>query len=155
MISQTFNFVGAVVLAVWDVPEGAKWFGFCLQYIAWAMSPIMYTWWADIMRRDPQHYALVLVLMNMLGQSSSAWISILVFPTSEAPRFRKGYATCAACAGGCAIMAVVILYFYKRDEKRDCYRNGIILVDGVIEGVDMDEEKMDKQSKVDVEEKLD
>ncbi|RDW32730.1 major facilitator superfamily domain-containing protein [Yarrowia lipolytica] len=128
VITQMFNSIGAVILAVWDVPEGAKWFAFCLQYISWAMSPIMYTWWADIMRRDPQHYAIVLVMMNMLGQSSSAWVSVLVFPTSEAPRFRKGYGTCAACACCCAIIAVVILYFYKRDEKRDCLRNGILLV---------------------------
>lgn len=146
IITQLFNFLGAVILAIWNVSDAAKWFAFSLQYMSWAMSPIMYTWMADIMRHDSQQYAIVLVMMNMIGQSSSAWISVLVFPTTEAPRFTKGFATCAACAGGCAIMAVVLLFFYKRDEKRICHKNGIILVSGT-EVVDSEVGESDRSDK--------
>lgn len=136
VITQLFNFMGCVILAIWDVQESAKWFAFCLQYTSWSMSPVLYGWVGDFMRHDPQEYAIVVVAMNMIGQSSSAWVSVLVFPTVESPRFPKGFGTCAACAAGCAIGAIVLLYFYKRDERRICHKNGIILNGGEVEYVE-------------------
>lgn len=40
---QILNIVGLAILAVWDVPEGAKWFAFMLGYWCWAQSSIIYS----------------------------------------------------------------------------------------------------------------
>ncbi|KAB8281467.1 major facilitator superfamily domain-containing protein [Yarrowia lipolytica] len=139
-ITQTLNFIGCVILAVWDVSEAAKWFAFCLQYTSWSMSPSYFGWVSDIMRHDPQAYAIVIVAMNMMGQSTQAWVSVLVFPTEESPRFTKGFATCAACAFGCVVGGIAVLYFYKRDEKRICHKNGIILVGSAVECIEAEKD---------------
>jgi predicted MFS family arabinose efflux permease len=149
VITQVFNFIGCVILAIWDVTESAKWFAFCLQYMSWSMSPVLFGWVSDIMRHDPQEYAIVVICMNMIGQSSSAWVSVLVFPTVESPRFTKGFGTCAACAACCAIGAMVILYFYKRDEKRICYKNGIVLEGQIMEVLDADKIESEATSQAD------
>lgn len=127
VVSQIFNIIGNVILAVWHVPEGAKWFAFMLQYFGWAMAPVLYAWMADICRDNPQERSVVLVVMNVLAQSSTAWISILVFKTVESPRFLKGYSFTATSAFCLALWTFVVLWFYKRDERRNAHKNGIIL----------------------------
>ncbi|VBB82948.1 Permease, putative [Yarrowia lipolytica] len=127
VFTQLFNFTGNTILAVWDVPEGAKWFAWMLQYFGWAMAATMYSWLNDICRHDPQVRAIILMIMNMMAQTSTAWISVLVWKTSEAPRYLKGF-TFTACSAFCLmIWTMVVLYFYKRDERQHAKENGIVL----------------------------
>ncbi|CAN6637766.1 probable transporter Seo1p [Trichomonascus vanleenenianus] len=129
VVSQVFNFIGNVILAVWDVPERAKWFAFMLQYFGWSMASVLYGWMADICRHDPQERAIVLVVMNILAQTSTAWISVLVWKTVEAPRYLKGFSFTATSAFCLAAWTFVVLWFYKRDERKHARDNGIILYD--------------------------
>lgn len=122
-----FNFIGNVILAVWYVPESAKWFAFMLQYMGWAAAPTLYSWQNDICRRDVQVRAVTLVIMNILAQTFSAWISVIVWATTEQPRFLKGYTWTAIAAFLLASWTFVVLYFYKRDEKKYARENGIVL----------------------------
>lgn len=126
-ISQVFNITGNVILAVWKVPEGAKWFAWCLQYFGWAMAPVLYSWQNDICRRDAQKRAVVLVVMNMMAQASTAWMSVIVWKTVEAPRFLKGYSFTATSAFCLCIWTLVVMYFYKRQERKFAKQNGIVL----------------------------
>lgn len=127
VISQMFNFIGNVILAAWYVPESAKWFAFMLQYMGWAAAPTLYSWQNDICRRDVQVRAVTLVIMNILAQTFSAWISVIVWATTEQPRFLKGYTWTAIAAFLLASWTFVVLYFYKRDEKKFARENGIVL----------------------------
>ncbi|OBA21591.1 MFS general substrate transporter [Metschnikowia bicuspidata var. bicuspidata NRRL YB-4993] len=127
LISQAFNILGNVILAVWNVPESLKWFAWCLQYFGWAMAPVLYSWQNEICRRDAQKRAVVLVTMNRMGSASFAYMSVLVWKTVEAPRFLKGYSFTAACAFGLCIWTFVVLYFYKRQERMYARQNGIVL----------------------------
>ncbi|CCH45469.1 putative transporter SEO1 [Wickerhamomyces ciferrii] len=126
-ISQIFNFIGNVILASWNVPEPAKWFAWMLQYTGWAAAPTCYSWAGDILRRDLQKRSIVMVIINILAQTFSAWISVIVWATSEQPRFLKGYSWTAAAAFSLVVWTFVILYFYKKDERKFAKENGIIL----------------------------
>lgn len=127
--TQILNIIGNVILAVWYVPEGAKWFAFMLQYTGWAMAPVLYSWMNDICRDDPQYRAIILVFMNILAQTSVAWISVLVWKTVEAPRYLKGFTFTACSAFSLIVWTFVVLYYYKRQESQNAEKNGIILVD--------------------------
>ncbi|KAL6454202.1 SEO1 Probable transporter SEO1 [Candida maltosa Xu316] len=129
LFSQVFNVLGNVLLAVWYIPEGAKWFAWCLQYFGWAMAPVLYSWQGDICRKDIRERNVVLVAMNIFASQSTAWISKLVWPTVEAPRFLKGF-TFTACSGfTLCIWTMLVLYLYKREEKANAKENGIIIYD--------------------------
>uniref|UniRef100_A0A060SWU6 ARAD1A08228p n=1 Tax=Blastobotrys adeninivorans TaxID=409370 RepID=A0A060SWU6_BLAAD len=130
--SQIFNFIGNTILAVWNVPEGAKWFAFMLQYFGWAMASTFYGWMGDICRHDPQERSIVLVTSNILAQAFSAWISVLVWKTSEAPRYLKGFTFTATCAFLLIVFAFLVLWLYKREEKKNARRNGIILYNSAL-----------------------
>lgn len=126
-LSQAFNITGNVILAVWQVPESLKWFAWCLQYFGWAMAPVLYSWQNDICRRDAQKRAVILVFMNMLAQASTAWMSVIVWKTVEAPRFLKGYSWTASNAFGLCVWTIVVLWLYKRQERSFSKQNGIML----------------------------
>ncbi|RCK57261.1 putative transporter SEO1 [Candida viswanathii] len=118
-----------LVIVFWDIPERAKWFAFCLQYFGWAMAPVLYSWQGDICRKDIRERNVVLVSMNILAAQSTAWISKLVWPTVEAPRFLKGY-TFTACSGFMlCVWTMLVLYLYKKEERANARENGIIVYD--------------------------
>ncbi|KGR00790.1 hypothetical protein MG5_05980, partial [Candida albicans P57072] len=121
--------LGNVLLAVWHIPERAKWFAWCMQYFGWAMAPVLYSWQGDICRRDIRERQMVLVSMNMLAQQSTAWIAVLVWKTVEAPRFLKGYTFTACSAFALSVWTMVVLWLYKREERENARANGIILYD--------------------------
>lgn len=129
--SQIFNIIGNIILAIWNVPESAKWFAFCLQYFGWAMAPVLYSWQNDICRRDGQKRAVILVSMNILAQSSTAWILVLVWKTVDKPRYFKGFTFTASSALALAVWTLVVLYFYKKQERRYARQNGIVLYNSI------------------------
>ncbi|CAK9437034.1 uncharacterized protein LODBEIA_P14940 [Lodderomyces beijingensis] len=127
LFSQVFNVLGNVLLAVWNIPEGGKWFAWCLQYFGWAMAPVLYSWQGDICRKDIRERQVVLVSMNILAQQSTAWIAVLVWKTVESPRFLKGYSFTASSGVALSIWTLVVLWFYKRQEKQGARENGIVI----------------------------
>ncbi|RAO69969.1 uncharacterized protein BHQ10_005981 [Talaromyces amestolkiae] len=90
-IGQTFNIAGLIILLIWNVPEGAKWFAFMTNFAAASTSTIVYGWVNHIMRHSPAQRAVTLILGTAWAQSSTAWIGLLTYPTVEAPRFKKGF----------------------------------------------------------------
>ncbi|AQZ09416.1 (ZYRO0E08228g) [Zygosaccharomyces parabailii] len=133
IFTQVFNIIGNVILAVWYVEEGAKWFGFILQYMGWAMAPVLYGWMNDICRRDSDARAITLVIMNIAGSVFSVWTSVVFFPTVQAPRYLRGYSFTAACALALSIWTFFVLWLYKKDERKHSKDNGIILYNSSVE----------------------
>jgi hypothetical protein len=108
-LAQGMNFIGMVILAVWKVPESAKWVAFNLQYFSVAMSSVLYSWVNTICRGNTQERSIILVIVNLVAQSSTAWTSVLVFKTVEAPRYLKGWTFCGVCAFTCILFTVAVV----------------------------------------------
>lgn len=115
-IAHVWNIIGLAILVIWNVPESALWFAFATTYSSVAMSSVLYGWVNHQLRGSPGERAFVLVLINAVSQSTTAWTPLLVFPTVEAPRFRKGYAFVLASAVCLIITAHIIRVFLKREE---------------------------------------
>ena len=115
-LSHTWNIIGLVIQVIWTVPESALWFSFATMYSANAMSSVLYGWVNSELRSSPAERSFVLVLINAISQSTTAWTQLLVFPTVEAPRFTKGYSFVLANAICLILTAHVIHYFLRRSE---------------------------------------
>lgn len=72
-VNQIFNIIGNVILSVCCVAEGAKWFAFMLQYMGYAMVPVLYGWVNDICRRDSEARAAIIVTLNIAGTVFNTW----------------------------------------------------------------------------------
>ncbi|KAG9769163.1 MFS general substrate transporter, partial [Aureobasidium melanogenum] len=113
-LAHTWNIIGLIILVIWHVPESALWFAFLTTYSAVAMSSVLYGWVNSQMRYSPAERSFVLVLINAVSQSTTAWTPLLVFKTVEAPRFTKGYSFVLANAICLIILAHVISFHLKR-----------------------------------------
>jgi hypothetical protein len=115
-LAHTWNLIGLTILIVWDVPKSAKWFAFNTTYSSVAMSSVLYGWANDILKHDPDVRSFMLIAMNSISQSTTAWIPLLVYKTVEAPRFTKGYAFTAANSVCLIAMSWVIKRVHDRQE---------------------------------------
>jgi hypothetical protein len=108
-LASAFNFTALVILAIWNVPESAKWFAFSVTYSSVAVSSVLYGWANVILRNNVEERALTLILMTAIATSTNAWIPLLVYPTVEAPQFPKGYVYSASI-----VVALVAMTWYMR-----------------------------------------
>ncbi|ABN67714.2 Suppressor of Sulfoxyde Ethionine resistance, partial [Scheffersomyces stipitis CBS 6054] len=123
--SFIMNFISNIILAVWNVPESAKWAGFYLSYWSWSQSSVFNPLISDILRHDSNQRAIEWMIIYIMGLQSSAWVSRLAFPTVDAPRFLAGFTTCAVLSLAFNLLLIVAYFFYKRDERKSAIKNGI------------------------------
>jgi hypothetical protein len=116
--AHTWNFTAMVILAVWKVPEAEKWFAFNSTYTQVAMSSVLYGWSNDILRHNSAERSFTLVFMNLIAQSTTAWTSVLVFKTVEAPRFLKGWTFCATNSFVIIFFTYLVIRPLARREER-------------------------------------
>ncbi|CAJ2506421.1 Uu.00g005510.m01.CDS01 [Anthostomella pinea] len=112
-LASAVNFTGLVILAIWDVPEAAKWFAFSVSYSSVAVSSVLYGWANIIMKDSIEERALALILMTAIATSTNAWIPLFVYPTVEAPRFPKGYVFSASMVVCLVIMTQVVRILFR------------------------------------------
>ena len=114
-LASAVNFTALVILAIWNVPEGAKWFAFSVTYSSVAVSSVLYGWANSILKDSIEERALTLIMMTCIATSTQAWIPLLVYPTVEAPRFPKGYVYSAVMVVGLVAMTQVIRVVFGSD----------------------------------------
>ncbi|KAF4774217.1 hypothetical protein HER10_EVM0010249 [Colletotrichum scovillei] len=118
-LASAVNFSGLVILAIWNVPEAAKWYAFSTTYSAVAVSSVLYGWANIILKHNIEERALTLILMTAIATSTNAWIPLFVYPTVEAPRFPKGYVYSAVMVVLLVIMTQVVrILLGSHGEKR-------------------------------------
>ncbi|KAI8716116.1 hypothetical protein NCS52_00904500 [Fusarium sp. LHS14.1] len=69
---------------------GYKWFAIVVNYIEVSLSPINYSLANIVCAADAEERAFVISSMLAISTAFGAWVSILSFPTVEAPRFFRG-----------------------------------------------------------------
>ncbi|KAE8443399.1 hypothetical protein EG329_001879 [Mollisiaceae sp. DMI_Dod_QoI] len=118
LILAALNFTLLVILAIWNVPEAAKWFAFAMSSGTSAMIPLIYSWANTLLRGDVEERAITLVLMQVIATSTNAWVPLLVWPTVESPKFPKGYPYATAMTIISVVMALVIKAIYRKEEAK-------------------------------------
>lgn len=140
VFAEFWVIIGAIILAVWNVPKSAIWLAWCTCYFAPAASPCLYSWINDICGHNAQERAIILLLVNILAQTTQAWTMVLVFKTVESPRFLKGDIFTVAASFALIVMVFVMLSFYKRQERKDARINGVVLFNShVVESLETEE----------------
>ncbi|PYH89411.1 MFS general substrate transporter [Aspergillus ellipticus CBS 707.79] len=123
-VSHAWNIIGLVILVVWHVPESALWFAFLTTYSSVAMSSVLYGWLNSELRYEAADRAVVLVVVNMVAQSTTAWTPLLVYKTVDAPRFTKGYSFTLANAVCLVVMALAMWYLGGRKRALEAQGEG-------------------------------
>ncbi|WWC63619.1 uncharacterized protein I303_106224 [Kwoniella dejecticola CBS 10117] len=80
-----------ILMNIWNIPNGLKFFAFYFTGISAMASPIFYSWINSTMRDNPAERALIISTCMTMGYCTYIWVPLFTFPTVEAPRFRHGY----------------------------------------------------------------
>lgn len=125
--SFIMNFIGCFILELWDVPAGAKWYGFCSAYWAWSYSCVFYPLASDVFRHDNEVRAIGWMMVYGWGLLTYCWMTRVQWPTVDSPRFHTGFSTCAWFSIAALVIFALFYYTYKRDEKKESLKNGIFV----------------------------
>lgn len=71
------NIFASVVLAIWNVPVGLKFFAFFLSGSADGIAAVIYAWANEICAGDAEERAIVISSMNTMGNTFGAWLPLL------------------------------------------------------------------------------
>ncbi|KAJ5388252.1 hypothetical protein N7509_010793 [Penicillium cosmopolitanum] len=116
-VTAVLNIFACVVLAIWNVPVGLKFFAFFLSGTADGIAAIIYAWANEICAHSAEERALVISAMNTIGNTFGAWLPLFVWKTVDAPRYLIGYNWTIALDVCMLLMLVVLQHFWTREQR--------------------------------------
>ncbi|KAK0108510.1 MFS transporter (Seo1), variant 2 [Cadophora gregata] len=116
-VTAVLNIFASVVLAIWNVPVGLKYFAFFLSGTPDAIAAIIYAWANEICAGNAEERALVISSMNTVGNTFGAWLPLFVWKTVDAPRYLIGYNWTIALDVCMLGMLFVLRHFWNREKK--------------------------------------
>lgn len=117
-ISTAGGLFSAVVLAIWSVPSGLKWFAFLLDKFSVPYGPMAMTYANEICGGDAEERSIVLGLMNALGYAFNAWLPVLTYPAVEGPSFRKGFIFTSGAFVAQFCITWLVWFMYRQEARR-------------------------------------
>ncbi|KJX98360.1 major facilitator superfamily transporter like protein [Zymoseptoria brevis] len=136
-IATAFGLAVSIVLAIWHVPKGAKWWAFIMFRAYVPYGPLAMAWAkyiflstvagiladcgvcpSEICSSDAEERSIVIGMMNSFGHAVQAWLPYLTFPGVDSPRFLEGwiFSTCAFVAQGFVTWTVWAMF--RRDRRK-------------------------------------
>ncbi|KAF7589086.1 hypothetical protein BBP40_004791 [Aspergillus hancockii] len=86
-LTALLNIFACIVLAIWNIPLGLKFFAFFLSGTADGIAAIIYAWANEICARSAEERALVISSMNTIGNTFGTWTPLIFWKTVDAPRY--------------------------------------------------------------------
>ncbi|KAK7719491.1 hypothetical protein SLS57_005689 [Botryosphaeria dothidea] len=117
-VTIVFGLLSNLPLAIWQIPDGLKWFAFIFQRAYTPFSPLIMTWTNEICGSDAEERAVVIGAMNSIAFAFNAFVPLLTFPQVDAPRFKKGYISASCMFTFQFFIIGAIAHFYKRDSRK-------------------------------------
>ncbi|KAI1205393.1 MFS general substrate transporter [Annulohypoxylon truncatum] len=117
-ISTFLGGFSVLLLAIWNIPDGLKWFAFLIQKASVPYGPLSMSWANEICGSDAEERAIVIGIMNAMGYAFNAWVPLLTYPQVDSPMFRKGFIFSTVAFGAQAIITAVVAFMYKRDQRK-------------------------------------
>ncbi|KUJ13333.1 MFS general substrate transporter [Mollisia scopiformis] len=119
---QAGTFIGAIIIVVWNVPEGARFFAYYISYMCAGVPGIYYSWFPELMPHDHEMRGFLTAFINIASYVNQIWVADAVWRTVEAPRFRPGFIF-ASVTGVCLVVLSLGLHFL---EKRDVKKRAVV-----------------------------
>lgn len=109
---------GCIVLAIWDVPIGLRYFAFYISWTSAGVPGIYYAWFPDLMPHDHEMRGFMTAFSNMFSFINQIWWADAVWRTSEAPEFRPAFIGCATLGAVLILTALLMRTLEHRDIKK-------------------------------------
>ncbi|KAK9481047.1 major facilitator superfamily domain-containing protein [Lipomyces japonicus] len=109
MVAIAFNFLGNLLLALWDIPFGLKFFAYLCPNFGQPIWGLLVTWSSELFPDDAELRGLLPAIGNTIWYGLNSFVPILAFPMQDAPHFPVGYWISSAFLLTMAIGVVTML----------------------------------------------
>ncbi|OAA59717.1 major facilitator superfamily transporter [Niveomyces insectorum RCEF 264] len=117
VLMQGFTVFGAIVLAVWNVPDALKYVCFYLTYTASGVPGIFYAWFPDLIPMDHEMRGFMIAFSNIFSYINQIWYADAFWRTSEKPRFKPGFIAASVFGSLLIANALLMRFLQGRDTK--------------------------------------
>jgi ACS family pantothenate transporter-like MFS transporter len=109
------NIVINASLAAWNIPLGWKWACYIMGGLPNGLGALLMSWANEVCSSDSEERAFVVATMNTMGSAVQAWLPLLIWKQTDAPRYHKGFMSMVFIA--IALMASTLLtrFLQKRE----------------------------------------
>ena len=114
MVILNAQMIPMIIMSVWNVPEGAKWFSYYWINIPSVYSPVAFAWMAQLMTHDAEGRSLLFGGTIAIYYAFTSWSTVLIWPAKEAPHYKHGWQTSLGLLPFAMIMAGVLKWYDKR-----------------------------------------
>ncbi|KUI56481.1 Pantothenate transporter liz1 [Cytospora mali] len=118
LVLQGGSIFGCIILAVWNVPIGLKYFAFYISWMSAGVPGIYYSWFPDLMPHDHEMRGFMTAFSNMFSYVNQIWYADAAWRTSEAPEFKPGFIACATFGVVLISTALLMRWLEIRDTGR-------------------------------------
>lgn len=117
-IATFFGFFTSLLLAIWSIPVGLKWFAFFASRASVAYGPLSMSWANEICGADAEERAVVLGIMNSAGYAFNAWLPFLTYPAVDAPEFSKGFRFTVGAFAAQAVVTWTVWWLARKETSQ-------------------------------------
>lgn len=80
-----------LVLAIWNIPAGLKFFAYISVGWSYGTIPVLITWTAEALAEDLEVRAISFATYNTVSEICGLVVPLVAWPVSKAPGFRGGF----------------------------------------------------------------
>jgi ACS family pantothenate transporter-like MFS transporter len=128
-LSTFIGFFSAVCLAIWNIPDGLKWFVFFIHKASVPFGPLAMSWANEICGADAEERAAVLGIMNASGYAVNTWLPLLTYPVIEAPRFKRGFIWSSVALLAQFGITALVAFLQRRENRRKAHNRHVDIVE--------------------------
>ncbi|KAK9447947.1 major facilitator superfamily domain-containing protein [Limtongia smithiae] len=117
MFSVAWCFLGNLLLAIWNIPYGLKFFAFFCPNIGYCLWGMMLAWMSEVFQDDAEMRGMLPAVGSTLSYAINAWLPNVIFPSSLAPVYPVGYQIITGLIG-LEFLGVCFMVFMSKREAR-------------------------------------
>ncbi|KAL4786983.1 major facilitator superfamily domain-containing protein [Aspergillus varians] len=106
-----------LVLAIWNIPNGLKFFAYIAVGWSYGTVPVIISWTAESLAYDLEVRAIALAIYNTIAEICSLVVPLVAWPVSKAPGFRGGFIWATVLSFLYLVNVVWIQMKQRREEK--------------------------------------
>ncbi|KAK9458947.1 major facilitator superfamily domain-containing protein [Lipomyces oligophaga] len=110
-------FLGNLLLAIWNIPYGLKFFAFFCPDIGYSTWGMMLAWSAEVFQDDAELRGMLPAIGSTISYAINAWLPVVIFPSYKAPHYSCGYQIITGLLGVEFMGVLFMLYMSKREAR--------------------------------------
>lgn len=118
IVMQGGTLIGAIIIAVWEVPDTLKYVAYYLTYFCAGVPGPYFAWFSDLIPHDHEMRGFVIAASNMFSYTMRIWWQLAVWRTVDAPRYKAGFIGASSTGVALIILSIVLRMLQGKDDKK-------------------------------------